>query len=159
MNEKPYSESSFQTLRPPTANSPVNLLQRRRLGRDSAHQPRILVIDDHFAESPNLRGLLEQEGFRVDVMSGVKFPVTAGLFGDYHAVILDVMVPQSNGFEGLRNIRRTTQLPVLVLTARGGEEDRIAGLEMGADDYVVKPCRPREVVARIHALLRRRSSF
>jgi DNA-binding response OmpR family regulator len=117
---------------------------------------RILVIDDHFAETPSLRRLLNEEGFRVDVMTAANSPANAGILGGYDALIVDVMTPRANGFDGLRDIRKITQVPVLVLSSRSGEEDRITGLESGADDYVAKPCRPREVVARIRALLRRR---
>jgi len=70
-------------------------------------------------------------------------------------VIVDVMIPCSGGFDLLRDIRKNTCVPVLVLTALSDEENRVVGLELGADDYVTKPCGPREVVARMHALLRR----
>jgi DNA-binding response OmpR family regulator len=161
MNAKIHSESASQALRSAAGNLPLNVVQLdpSTARRDAHPKARILVIDDHFGETPSLRRLLREEGFWIDVMTGMNFPITAGMFEDYQAVIVDIMVPQSNGFDGLRNIRKNTQLPVLVLTARGGEEDRITGLRLGADDYVVKPCRPREVVARIRALLRRRSSF
>ena len=121
--------------------------------------PQLLVIDDHFGDSPDLRRLLQEDGIGVDVLADVDFPMSPEMFHRYHAVIVDVMTPQSRGFDGLRDIRRNTELPVLVLTTRGSEEDRLAGFESGADDYVVKPCRPREVVARIRALLRRHSSY
>jgi two-component system, OmpR family, response regulator len=123
--------------------------------RDSRTGPQILVIDDHFGDSPDLRRLLQEDGIGVDVLTHVNFPVSPEMFDRYQAVIVDVMTPQSRGFDGLRDIRKNTELPVLVLTTRGSEEDRLAGFESGADDYVVKPCRPREVVARIRALLRR----
>ncbi len=143
------------------ATSPFNSLHAHAPGGrvPACCTSRILLLDDDFSLTSYLRRLLQESGFGVDVKNDVKFPVTAALFEDYQAVIMDVMIPQSNGFDGLRNIRETTELPVLVLTARGGEEDRIAGLQSGADDYVVKPCRPRELVARIRALLRRRSWY
>jgi len=141
--------SPFNTLR---AHGSVELVKVRR-------KERILYLDDDFGLTSYLRCLLQESGFDVHVRDDVKFPVTTTLFEEYQAVIMDVMMPQSNGFDGLRNIREATDLPVLVLTSRGGEEDRIAGLQLGADDYVVKPCRPRELVARIRALLRRRSSY
>jgi DNA-binding response OmpR family regulator len=119
---------------------------------------RILIVDDDVSVTPGLRRLLQEAGLHVDVMTGMRFPLAPAMFDDYRAVIVDVMAPQSNGFEGLRSICSITRLPVLVLTARGAEEDRIAGFAMGADDYVVKPCRPREVVARVRALLRRRAT-
>jgi DNA-binding response OmpR family regulator len=143
------------------ATLPFNTLRAHgSLGRlEIRCKERLLLLDDDFDLTSRLRRVLQESGFGVDVRSDVKFPVTASLFEDYQAVIMDVMMPQSNGFEGLRNIRETTLLPVLVLTARGGEEDRIAGLQSGADDYVVKPYRPRELVARVRALLRRRSWY
>jgi len=143
------------------ATSPFNSLHAHgSSGRlEIRCKERILLIDDDLDLTSRLRRLLQESGFDVDVRSDVKFPVTADLFEDYQAVIMDVMIPQSNGFDGLRSIREITELPVLVLTARGGEEDRIAGLQSGADDYVVKPCRPRELIARVRALLRRRSWY
>jgi two-component system response regulator CpxR len=125
--------------------------------RDGNGRARILVIDDDFASIPSLLSLLHEDGFWVDIMSHLNFTVVAQeMFVDYQAVIVDVKTPNSTGFDLLRDIRNNTQLPVLVLTALSGHEDRIAGLELGADDYVAKPCRPREVLARIHAILRRR---
>ncbi len=116
---------------------------------------RVLLLDD-FEVTSRLRRLLQESGFDVDVRSDMKFPVTGELFEGCQAVIMDVTMPGANGLDGLRHIREITNLPVLVLTARGGEEDRIAGLQSGADDYLVKPFRPRELVARVRALLRRR---
>ena len=75
--------------------------------------------------------------------------------GEYLLAVLDVMLPGINGFEVLRRIRATSRLPVLLLTARGEDVDRIVGLEIGADDYLPKPFNPRELVARIRAVLRR----
>src|SRR5258708_39577472 len=78
-----------------------------------------------------------------------------GLTGEYGLVVLDVMLPGINGFEVLRRIRSMSKIPVLLLTARGEDVDRIVGLEIGADDYLPKPFNPRELVARIRAILRR----
>ena len=75
--------------------------------------------------------------------------------GEYAMVVLDVMMPLRNGFDALRAIRAESAVPVLMLTARGDDVDRIVGLEMGADDYLRKPCNPRELVARVRAILRR----
>jgi DNA-binding response OmpR family regulator len=77
------------------------------------------------------------------------------LSGSYQIVVLDVMMPKVDGIEALRLIRQTSQVPVIMLTARGDDVDRIVGLELGADDYVPKPCTPRELVARLRAILRR----
>jgi DNA-binding response OmpR family regulator len=141
------------------ATSPFDALHAlRSRGRvDIRRKQRILVLDDDVDHTSRLRRLLQESGFDVDVRSDMKFPLTVELFEAYQAVVLDVMMPESNGFDGLRDLRASTELPVLVLTSRDGEEDRIAGLESGADDYVVKPYRPRELVARVRALLRRRS--
>jgi DNA-binding response OmpR family regulator len=124
--------------------------------REAGPKVRILVIDENFRAIPNLVLLLQEDGFVLDLKSHMNFTVvTEEMFDDYQAVIVDVMIPCSGGFELLRAIRKSTCVPVLVLTALGDEENRVVGLELGADDYVVKPCRPREVVARMHALLRR----
>lgn len=116
---------------------------------------RILVIDDD-AELCSLVGeYLESEGFRVEaVYDGERGLEQAGK-GEYVLVVLDVMLPGINGFEVLRRIRATSRVPVLLLTARGEDVDRIVGLEIGADDYLPKPFNPRELVARIRAVLRR----
>jgi two-component system, OmpR family, response regulator len=160
MNVKIHAPSPPQSSLLAAANSSRSMVQQQsRTGRDQCFKARILAIDDQFGDSPGLLRLLHENGLRVDVITGANFPVGTRMFDDYQAVIVDIMVPQSNGFEGLRNIRENTQIPVLVFSTRGSEEDRIAGLHLGADDYVVKPCRPRELVARIRALLRRRSSF
>ncbi len=124
--------------------------------REAAPKDRILVIDEDFRAIPRLVCLLHEDGFVLDLKSHMHFTVvTDEMFDDYQAVIVDVMIPCSGGFDLLRDIRNNTCVPVLVLTALGDEENRVLGLELGADDYVTKPCRPREVVARMHALLRR----
>ena len=81
--------------------------------------------------------------------------VERALSGDHALVVLDVMLPDVRGFEVLRQLRARSRMPVLMLTARGNEQDRILGLEMGADDYLPKPFNPRELCARIEAILRR----
>src|SRR5262249_48713048 len=77
--------------------------------------------------------------------------------GEYAAVVLDVMLPDADGFEVCRKLRARSDVPIVMLTARGDEEDRIVGLELGADDYLPKPFNPRELLARLHAVLRRRA--
>lgn len=115
----------------------------------------ILVIDDD-AELCELVGeYLESEGFRVDTEGTGDGGAERALEDGYSLVILDVMLPGINGFEALRRIRAKSEVPVLMLTARGEDVDRIVGLEIGADDYLAKPFNPRELVARIHAILRR----
>lgn len=105
--------------------------------------------------SEMLKEYLEREGFAVDTAYEGEAGVTAALSGRYALAVLDVMMPRVNGLEVLRRIRESSSMPVLMLTAKGDNVDRIVGLEMGADDYVPKPCVPRELVARIRAILRR----
>jgi DNA-binding response OmpR family regulator len=102
-----------------------------------------------------LREYLQAEGFSVHVEGEGSGGISAALSGEYDLAVLDVMMPQVNGLEVLRRIREQSALPVLMLTARGDDVDRITGLELGADDYVPKPSTPRELVARIRAILRR----
>ena len=115
----------------------------------------ILVIDDDI-ELCNLVGeFLEPEGFGVDLVHDGEQGLDRALNGDHLLVVLDVMLPGINGLEVLRRLRTTSRIPVLLLTARGEDVDRIVGLEIGADDYLPKPFNPRELVARIRAILRR----
>src|SRR5665213_3779014 len=116
---------------------------------------RILIVDDDEELSGLLTELLTREGFRVDTQNDGRRGLAAALNGGYDLLILDVMLPGLDGFEILKRIRREARLPVLMLTARGEDEDRIVGLEMGADDYLSKPFNTRELVARIRAILRR----
>jgi DNA-binding response OmpR family regulator len=116
---------------------------------------RILLIDDDAALTSLLRDYLENDGFSVRVENAAARGVEAALSGEVSVAVLDVMMPQLNGLEVLRRIRENSGLPVIMLTARGDDIDRITGLELGADDYVAKPCTPRELAARIRAILRR----
>lgn len=116
---------------------------------------RLLLIDDD-AELCGLLGeFLTPEGFTLECAYEGKRGLELALNGGYDFVILDVMLPGLDGFEILRQLRPKSHVPVLMLTARGEDMDRIAGLEMGADDYLAKPFNPRELVARIRAILRR----
>jgi two-component system response regulator CpxR len=116
---------------------------------------RILIVDDDEELAGLLSELLAREGFRVDMQhDGVK-GLAAALAGGYDLMVLDVMLPGMDGFEILRRVRRESRLPVLMLTARGEDEDRIIGLELGADDYLPKPFNTRELVARVRAIMRR----
>jgi two-component system response regulator CpxR len=116
---------------------------------------RILIVDDDEELAGLLSELLTREGFRVDMQhDGVK-GLSAALGGGYDLMVLDVMLPGMDGFEILRRVRRESRLPVLMLTARGEDEDRIIGLELGADDYLPKPFNTRELVARVRAIMRR----
>jgi len=101
---------------------------------------------------------LLSEGFRVKAVFNGEDGVEHALSGEHDAVILDVMMPRLSGIEVLREIRKQSEIPILMLTARGDQVDRVVGLELGADDYVAKPHYPRELVARLRAILRRNSA-
>jgi DNA-binding response OmpR family regulator len=115
----------------------------------------ILIIDDDKDLRDLVREYLESEGFIVEAAQDYASGLNAALSGRHELVILDVMLPGGSGFELLKRVRAESSLPVLLLTARGDSIDRIVGLQIGADDYIPKPFEPREVVARIHAVLRR----
>jgi len=116
---------------------------------------RILVIDDDVELCSLVGEYLEPEGFQIEAVHDGNRGLDRALNGDHLLVVLDVMLPGMNGFDVLRRIRNTSRIPVLLLTARGEDVDRIVGLEIGADDYLPKPFNPRELVARIRAILRR----
>jgi len=116
---------------------------------------RILIIDDDVELCELLRDYLAAEGFAVEAVHDGESGAERVKGHDYCLVVLDVMLPRISGFEVLRRIRSGSQVPVLMLTARGDEIDRIVGLEMGADDYLPKPFNPRELVARLRAIQRR----
>src|SRR5437870_9616388 len=116
---------------------------------------RILVIDDDVELCSLVGEYLGAEGFTVESAHDGEHGLERALSGDHLLVVLDVMLPGMNGFEVLRHLREKSHIPVLLLTARGEDVDRIVGLEIGADDYLPKPFNPRELVARIRAILRR----
>jgi DNA-binding response OmpR family regulator len=116
---------------------------------------RVLLVDDDSELTAMLTEYLHSEGFEVDCAADGQSGAEAALSGAYAVVVLDVMMPRMGGLEALRKIRQASQVPVLMLTAKGDDIDRIVGLELGADDYVPKPCLPRELVARLRAILRR----
>jgi two-component system, OmpR family, response regulator CpxR len=116
---------------------------------------RILIIDDDRELCELVTELLRGEGFDVDCHHTGAGAVHLAESGSHALVILDVMLPEMNGFEILRELRRRSSVPVILLTARGQDVDRIVGLEIGADDYLPKPFNSRELTARIHAVLRR----
>lgn len=116
---------------------------------------RILLVDDDKGLCELLGEFLESEGFAVEAVHNGEKAVNRALSERFSLVILDVMLPGLGGIEVLKAIRRQSAVPVLMLTARGEEVDRIVGLELGADDYLPKPFNPRELVARIRAILRR----
>lgn len=118
---------------------------------------RILIIDDDRELCELVMEYLQPEGFKVDrVHAGVE-GLRKALSGEYALIVLDVILPGLNGFEVLKQVRAQSRTPALMLTARGHDVDRIAGLELGADDYLAKPFNPRELLARIRAILRRAS--
>ena len=114
-----------------------------------------MVIDDDVELCSLVSEYLRPEGFQVESAHDGNSGLSRALGGDYALVVLDVMLPRLNGFEVLRKLRDSSRIPVLLLTARGEDVDRIVGLEIGADDYLPKPFNPRELVARIRAILRR----
>ncbi len=118
-------------------------------------KPRILVVDDEPRIIHFIRLNLEHDGFEVfEAVSGARaLEQLRDRLPDL--VLLDVMMPDLDGFETLRLIREISSVPVIMLTARGDEDDRVRGLELGADDYVTKPFSPRELVSRVRAVLRR----
>src|SRR5579862_4767835 len=120
-----------------------------------ASGPRILVVDDDVELCKLLSQFLKKNGFSMEAIHKGAKGVERALSGEHALVILDVMLPDMRGFEALRRIRAQSRVPILMLTARGDDQDRILGLEMGADDYLPKPFNPRELTARIEAVLRR----
>jgi len=116
---------------------------------------RLLLADDDEELSDMLAEYLRGEGFEVEVAYNGDDALARAVQGDCDLVVLDVMMPRLNGFDVLRELRRKSLIPVLMLTARGSDTDSVVGLELGADDYLPKPCNPRVLVARIRAVLRR----
>ena len=117
----------------------------------------LLLVDDDIELCSSLTRLLDMDGFRVKAVHDGPSGVQQALEEEYDLVILDVMLPEMDGRKVLRRIRLNSHVPVIMLTARGDDADRIAGLEGGADDYLSKPFNARELVARIRAVLRRSS--
>ena len=116
---------------------------------------RLLLIDDDLELCELLAAYLGGEGFCVDFAHGPTSDIERALSGNYALIVLDVMLPGTNGFDLLRRLRAASTLPVLMLTAKGSPLDRVLGLELGADDYLPKPFDPQELAARIRAILRR----
>lgn len=115
----------------------------------------VLLVDDDAELTDLLARYLQREGFAADAVHDGETGVSRVLAGGYAIVVLDVMMPKLSGIEALRRIRAASRVPVLMLTARGDNVDRVVGLDMGADDYLPKPCEPSELVARLRAILRR----
>ena len=115
----------------------------------------VLLADDDAELGAMLKEYLERDGFGVTLVHDGEAAARAALSGTFQIAVLDVMMPRMDGMEALRRIRQASRIPVIMLTARGDDIDRILGLELGADDYVPKPCTPRELSARLRAILRR----
>src|SRR5690554_490996 len=131
----------------------VRLLPGNR--RETDMQNRVLLVEDDDELRQLLAQYLATQGFSVREAANGRDGLALALAQDCDIVVLDIMLPDINGLDVLRELRAETHLPVILLTARGDETDRIVGFEVGADDYIPKPCKPRELVARLQALLRR----
>ncbi|MBV7274405.1 response regulator transcription factor [Clostridium sp. PL3] len=118
----------------------------------------ILICDDQFVVHETISAYLKAEGFRYESAYDGEEAIKRALEIKPDLIILDIMMPKINGIEVCRAIRKNSDVPIIMLTAKGEEIDKILGLELGADDYIVKPFSPREVVARVKAVLRRRTS-
>ncbi|MBP2019471.1 two-component system response regulator VicR [Symbiobacterium terraclitae] len=119
---------------------------------------RILVVDDERPIAEILKFSFEREGFEVEMAFDGEEAVAKARASQFHLVILDIMLPKLDGFSVCREIRSFSSVPILMLTAKEAEIDKVLGLELGADDYVTKPFSPRELIARVRAILRRTRS-
>lgn len=138
----------------PTVNNP-QAADRATQSKMTEPEPRILLVDDDRDLAGMLREFLELQGFNVEVLHDGSEALDRIDALQPDLMVLDVMLPGLNGFEVLKQLRQTHQLPVIMLTARGEESERILGLMGGADDYLPKPCNPLELTARINAVLKR----
>ena len=116
---------------------------------------KVLLIDDDVELTMLLQEYLTEEGYDVATDADGRAAIAAAAANTVDIIVLDIMMPRMNGIEVLQRIRKLSQIPVLMLTARGDDIDRISGLNLGADDYVPKPCSPGELAARLRAILRR----
>src|SRR3989454_11204876 len=157
----PYQPDSFTALKPPrVANQSGTALAARgagwyRVAGKGARVPTILVVEDEREIGELLRSYLERDGHRVLHAADGEAAIREVEAATPDLVVLDLMPPRLEGWEVSRRIRALMPIPIIMLTARDREEDKIRGLELGADDYVTKPFSPREVVARVRAVLRR----
>ena len=115
----------------------------------------ILIIDDDIMLCGLLQEYLQSKGFRITVVHKAQEGLVHALSGDYALIVLDRAMPDMSGFKVLQRIRSRSKVPVLIMSARGDEMERIRGLELGADDYLPKPFNPRELTARIRSIFRR----
>ena len=116
---------------------------------------KILVVDDEKLLVKGIKFNLENEGYTVDACYDGESAVNMARTGGYDLIILDLMMPKKDGLEACQEIRGFSTVPIIMLTAKGETEDKVSGLEMGADDYIVKPFEVKELLARVHAVLRR----
>lgn len=119
----------------------------------------VLVVDDEDRIRRLLKMYLEREGYQVDEAENGNEAIEKSLEKDYHCILLDIMMPEKDGLEVCEEIRERSATPIILLTAKGEEANRVQGFELGADDYIVKPFSPREVVLRVKAILRRSQAF
>ena len=120
---------------------------------------KLLVVDDEERIRRLLKMYLEREGYAVEEAENGEIALQMALENEYSCVLLDIMMPEKDGIEVITELREHKETPVILLTAKGEESNRVEGFELGADDYIVKPFSPREVVLRVKALLRRSSAF
>ena len=138
---------------------PFDLAANSKESIDKPRQLSLLLVDDDAELCGMMREFFWQEGHHLDCAYNGREGLTAALNGTYDLVILDVMLPVVDGFELLQRLRRRKDMPIIMLTARVQQEDRIRGLDGGADDYLPKPFDPDELLARIRAVLRRSESL
>ncbi len=119
------------------------------------HAPHILVVDDDRRLRELLTRFLAEQGFRVTAAADVAEARSRNQAFVFDALVLDVMMPGENGFDYARQVRQTSRVPILMLTARSNANDRVTGLEIGADDYLPKPFEPRELILRLNNIMRR----
>ncbi len=147
-------------------SSPVGVGRRRlppphrivTLDGNGDEMKTILVVEDEMKIARLVRDYLEHAGFEVVVTGDGESALASARGSRPDLVVLDLGLPRKDGLDVTRELRRTSNVPIVMLTARGDESDRIVGLELGADDYVVKPFSPKELVARVRAVLRRSES-
>src|SRR5687767_10244403 len=136
---------------PENAPSPTRCYSRAMTGR-------ILIIDDDARLAAMVSGYLGEAGYRVSTAPTAREGEQRLKREQFDALVLDLMLPDADGLEVCRRVRQTSDVPILMLTARGDAMDRVVGLEIGADDYLPKPFEPRELLARLRAILRRKSA-
>ena len=128
------------------------------MGADSVSKNRILIVDDEKMIRNAVKEYAEFEGFETEEAEDGMEAVEICRDKDFDCIVMDIMMPRLDGFSAVKEIRKTKQIPVIMLSARGEEYDKLFGFEIGADDYVVKPFSPKELMARIRAVIKRSAS-